>query len=273
MFELTEQQKKFFDTFGYLVFKGLFAEEIRKISAVFDSVFHEYANDVVDWNHRAHGNEKRKFLAQFIDRNEYLSALLDDHRMLGIYKGLLGEEFIYRGSDANIFECSTCWHSDTYGALLKYRNVKLAFYLEPLNAENGCFRVLPGSQHFGDKFSNKLQSFLGKGDSLVDGLGLQDSEVPAQVIPTEPGDVLAFDFRVKHATCFGSDHTRRMFTVCAAEKVKDEDVPLFRQKIAEAGKLGVKSYYGDAVVRTANSQRMVHLQQCLENEDALVKGC
>lgn len=269
MFQLNEAQKKFFDTFGYLVLKGLFAREIGAISSAFDRTVSRYPEDLVDWRHRAHGNEHRLFMAQFIDRDEYLSALLDDERILGIYKGLLGDNFIYRGSDANIFECSTCWHSDTYGALLKYRNVKLAFYLESLSADSGCFRVLPGSQHFGDRFSNKLQSFLTKGDSLLDDLGLQDHEVPAQVIATEPGDVLVFDFRVKHATCFGGDRTRRMFTMCAAERIKEEDIPLFRQKISEASKLGIKSCYGKEMIRTAGPERIVHLQQCLENEDAL----
>ncbi len=271
MFVLSEQQKKFFETFGYLVFKGLFSKEANKISEVFDCVFSKGLEDVIDWKHRAHANEKRQFLTQFIDRDEYLSSLLDDERILGIYKGLLGEDFIYRGSDANLFECGTCWHSDTYGALLKYRNVKMIFYLDSLAADSGCFRVLPGSQHFGDKFSNKIQSFLKKGDSLVDDLGLQDHEVPAQVIPTEPGDLVVFDFRVKHATCFASHRQRRMFTICASERLKEEDIPLLRQKIAAAGagEFGLKSYYGSAMVRTASPQRMVHLQQCLENEDAL----
>jgi hypothetical protein len=60
-----------------------------------------------------------------------------------------------------------------------------------------------------------------------------------------------------------------MFTMCAAEKVQDEDMPAFRELIAAAGKLGVKSYYGEAMVRTATPERMLHLQQCLDNQDAL----
>jgi ectoine hydroxylase-related dioxygenase (phytanoyl-CoA dioxygenase family) len=272
MFSVTEEQKKFFDTFGYLVFKGLFSNEIEKISTNFDKTIEVNKADIVDWKHRAHHNENRLFMAQFIDRDAYLSALLDDERILAIYKALLGDDFIYRGSDANIFECSTCWHSDTYGALLKYRNVKLAFYLESLDAENGCFRVLPGSHHFGDRFANKLQAFLKKNDSYLDDLGLQDWEIPATIIPTEPGDVLAFDFRVKHATCFGGNHKRRMFTMCAAEKIRDEDIPVLRERIAESSKFGFKSYYGQAMVQTADANRMKHLQQCLENEDALFSG-
>jgi hypothetical protein len=38
MFKLTEEQKRFFDTFGYLVFKGLFADEAQEISSHFDRV-------------------------------------------------------------------------------------------------------------------------------------------------------------------------------------------------------------------------------------------
>ena len=182
---------------------------------------------------------------------------------------MLGDDFIYRGSDANLFDCGTCWHSDTYGALLKYRNVKISFYLEKLQADNGCFRVLPGSQHFGDKFANKLQAFLKKNDSYIDDLGLEDYEIPATIIATEPGDVIVFDFRVKHATCYASKHRRRMFTICAAERLRDEDIPALRELIAAAGKMGVKSYYGEAMVRTANPARMLHLQQCMDNQDAL----
>ncbi len=269
MFELSEGQKRFFETFGYLVFKGLFAPEAKEISRVFDNTMEQFSGELIEWRHRAHANQRRQFLTQFIDRNEYLSALLDDERILGIYKGLLGDDFIYRGSDANLFECGTCWHSDTYGALLKYRNVKIIFYLDPQEADSGCFRVLPGSQHFGDKFANKLQAFLKKNDSYMEDLGLPDDEIPAQIIPTEPGDVVVFDFRVKHATCFASERQRRMFTICAAEKLREEDIPQLRQEIADAGKYGFTSYYGEAMVKTAGSERMRHLQQCLDNEDAL----
>lgn len=269
MFQLSEEQKRFFDTFGYLVLKGLFADDAQKISTAFDQTVEKYSSELIEWQHRAHHNQRRRFLTQFIDRDEYLSSLLDDERILGIYKGLLGDDFIYRGSDANLFDCSTCWHSDTYGALLKYRNVKIGFYLEKLDANNGCFRVLPGSQHFGDKFANKLQAFLKKNDNYVDDLDLKDDEIPATIVPTEPGDIVVFDFRVKHATCFASEHHRRMFTMCAAEKVQGEDMPAFRELIAAAGKSGVKSYYGEAMVRTATPERMLHLQQCLDNQDAL----
>ncbi len=270
MFQLSKEQERFFDTFGYLVFKGLFADEIARIQQAFDDTIAQYQSELIEWRHRAHANEKRQFLTQFIDRNEYLSSLIDDPRIHGIYASLLGDNFSYRGSDANLFECGTCWHSDTYGALLKYRNVKIIFYLDSLAEKSGCFRVLPGSQHFGDKFANKLQAFLRKNDTYMDDLGLSDDEIPCQIIPTEPGDVVVFDFRVKHATCFASGRQRKMFTICAAEHLRDEDIPRLREEIAGSAKYGITSYYGDAMVRTAGSDRMLHLQQCLDNQDALI---
>lgn len=266
---LTKQQQNFFDTFGYVVLKSLFKPEIEKISERFDTIFQEYQDEAVHWQHRAHGYGYRDFIYQFIDRDPYLSSLLDDGRINNLFKSLLGDDYSYRGSDGNIFETNTKWHSDTYGAILTDRNVKLAFYLEPLNAMNGALRILPGSHLFGDKFANKMQASVKKDDSLKDTLGLEDHEVPAQIICTEPGDVIAFDFRVKHATCFAVNNRRRMFTICAAERIKEPDVPRLRELIKRSIDFGVKSYYGEAVVRTATPERMRHLAQCLEHESSL----
>lgn len=269
MTRLTEHQIRFFETFGYLKFEGLFAEDIEKIQQAFTRVIDGASSELLEWRHQAHAGMKRQVLPQFIDRDDYLSSLIDDPRIADIFASLLGDDFIYRGSDANLFDCNTCWHSDTYGALLKYRNVKMIFYLDSLRADSGCFRVIPGSHLFGDYFANRLQAFLKKNDSYQEALGLEDFEVPAQIIPTNPGDLVVFDFRVKHATCFASDKHRRMFTVCAAEKIQDEDIPRLREEIAMGKAYGIKRYYGEAMVRTADAGRMLHLQQCIDNEDAL----
>ena len=268
--QLTEQQIRFFDVFGYLVFPGLFASEISAIQAAFDRVIEGAAQELHEWRHQAHAHQKRQVLPQFIDRDVYLSSLLDDPRIDGIFRSLLGEDYSYRGSDANLFDCNTCWHSDTYGALLKYRNVKMIFYLDALRADSGCFRVIPGSHLFGDQFANRLQALLKKHkDSYVEPLGLEDHQIPAQVVPTNPGDLVLFDFRVKHATCFGESRRRNMFTVCAAERIADEDIPRLRDEIAMGKAYGIQHYYGAAMVETASAARRLHLQQCLDNEDVL----
>lgn len=273
--QLTPQQLTFFDTFGYLVFPGLFAGEIAAIDEAFTRTVQASEAEMIHWQHRAHASEQRRVLPQFIDRDAYLSALIDDPRIDGIFSSLLGEDYSYRGSDANLFDCTTCWHSDTYGALLKYRNVKMIFYLDPLQADTGCFRVIPGSHLFGDAFANGLQACLAKADSFNQDLGLADDEVPCQVVPTRPGDLVLFDFRVKHATWVRDRQhmpRRRMFTICAAERIRDEDIPRLREEIARGAKFGVTRYYGEQMVNTASAGRLRHLQQCLDHEDAIQRG-
>lgn len=271
-YKLSTQQKRFFETFGYLHFPGLFANEIDRIKEEFDRLMAEHKKDVIDWKHQAHRNYMRLALPQFIDRSEYLSGFIDDPRVKNIFTGLLGDDFDYRGSDANVFEHSTVWHSDTYGALFKYLNVKLAFYLDDIDEHTGCFRLIPGSHLFGDRYSGALGKFLEGGDSFRKDLGLEDIDIPCVKLPTKPGDVLAFDFRAKHATCYSADQEirqRKMFTICASERIADEDIPKLRNEIKLAASYGYKSYYGDAMLRTAGPERMVHLEQCLAQDDCL----
>ena len=263
---LTPEQVRFFNTFGYLYFPGLFADRIDKIKEAYHQTLEEHESDIIDWRHQAHGFEKRLMMPQFIDRNAYLSSLIDDERISGLFASLLGDDYSYRGSDANVFNCGTCWHSDIYGALFNYLNVKLIFYLEPINQDSGCLRVIPGSQHQGDVFSNTLVKYLRhSNDSFEPDLSLSDEQVPCQLIQTKPGDVIAFDFRLHHATVF-KGNTRNMFTVCAAEKIQEADLPDLRKQMMGAKSAGYDRYYGNQMVETATPERMKHLQQCLDNE-------
>ncbi len=238
----------------------------------YERTFAQGEKDVIEWTHQAHHGYKRKVLPQFIDRSIYLSSLIDDPRIHNIFSGLLGEDFDYRGSDANIFENSTVWHSDTYGALFKYLNVKLAFYLEEIDEKSGCFRVIPGSHQFGDQFANQLQKMLGENDSLKEPLGLDDIDVPCQILPTKPGDLLVFDFRLKHATCFaGEVKERRSFTICGSQRIADKDIPKLREEMKIAAKFGYRNYYGKQIVATANQERMLHLEQCMAQDDVFLE--
>lgn len=268
-FELNTHQVNFFNLFGYLVLPGLFsADEMAFIAEEYEKTFAAGSKDVIEWKHQAHHGQRRWVLPQFIDRSAFLSSLIDDPRIDGIFRGLCGEDYDYRGSDANKFESSTVWHSDTYGALFKYLNVKLAFYLEEIGEKTGGFRIIPGSHQFGDEFANRLQKMLGENDSLKDTLGLDDIDVPAQILPTQPGDLLVFDFRVKHATCFeGPASPRRSFTICGSQRIGDKDIPKLREEIRVAAKFGYRHYYGEQMMKTATPARLRHLEQCMAQDD------
>ena len=199
-------------------------------------------------------------MPQFIDRDEYLSELLDDPRLNNVFSALCGENYNYLGSDANIFDCGTRWHNDSYGSLAKYINVKALFYLEPLTLDNGALRVIPGSHKLGDKFTNTLSKYLIKADDFEQDLGLKDHEIPCQVIPTNPGDVIVFDYRIKHATCY-KGNCRRMLSIVASEHFQREDLAEFISGQKMTAALGYDTYYQNTILSTASPERMKHLQQ------------
>jgi ectoine hydroxylase-related dioxygenase (phytanoyl-CoA dioxygenase family) len=259
-FALTRQQKNFFDTFGYLVLPGLLKDRMEDISAAFEALYQSNDKDIVDWRHEAHYMKSRQVLLQFIERQPSLSALLEHPAVNGVFSELLGKDYLYRASDGNIFAGDTYWHSDLYGAYFKYRHVKILFYLDHLHENNGAFRAIPGSHLFGDKFANLCERYVWKHEEK---LGLSKEEVPCVTIPTQPGDALIFDYRLKHATN-QTQHPRRMFSICASQRFAEEDLP----KLAELTNMFLNMTNGEVYkpefVANATPAQLSHIDQCLE---------
>jgi hypothetical protein len=67
-------------------------------------------------------------------------------------------------------------------------------YLEPLGAENGALRVLPGS-HLPER--RNIIRALG-------GTGLSATELPSEILATEPGDMILFDEHLFHSSHGGT---------------------------------------------------------------------
>src|SRR5689334_17242012 len=105
--QLTSQQMRFFDTFGYLAFPGLFTTaEIAWITEEFESAIRTVGGG------QQHDGSKRTFMLAPIDRTARLCTLLDDPRLLGIIGGVLGEDFNYASGDGNYYTGDTGWHPD-----------------------------------------------------------------------------------------------------------------------------------------------------------------
>lgn len=259
-FTLTRQQKNFFDTFGYLVLPGLLKSSIGEISAAFDELYRQEDREVVDWLHEAHYMKSRRVLLQFIERQPELAALLEHPVIDGIFSALLGEDYLYRASEGNIFTGDTYWHSDLYGAHFKYRHIKILLYLEPLTENSGAFRAIPGSHLFGDKFANLLERYVWKHE---ENYGLDKDSVPCVTIPTEPGDALVFDYRLKHATSH-TQHNRRMFSICASQRFEQEDMPKLAELVSNFLPLTDGQVYRPEFVADASEKRLKHLSQCVE---------
>lgn len=257
------------DTFGYLVFPGLLSDRIDRIIAEFEGVF---AVQGGGHNGKPHDGTARSCIVPFIDQNEYLSSLVDDPRVDGIFTSLLGEDYNYLGSDGNFYVGDTNWHSDTdWSGKMRGKPprifYKMALYLDPVTATSGALRVVPGSQHYGDEFAEALQATL---RMAPDKLGVLGSQVPAIALESNPGDVVVFNQNTKHSA-WGGSNRRRMFTINCTARYTEEELPLLRNEIGAFARFWIDSVYGDAMLRTAGPQRLVHMQQPLSQQDHLVE--
>ncbi|HYF47985.1 MAG TPA: phytanoyl-CoA dioxygenase family protein [Planctomycetota bacterium] len=251
--QLTAQQKRYFETFGFLKFPGLFAMEIQALIDEFERVFE--ANPGLGIN----GITKHPCIVPFIDQSAMLSRLLDDPRIDGIASGVLGDDFNYVAGDGDLYGGDTQWHSD--GSFQPHlRFIKMAFYLEPLTVATGALRVIPGSHRAGEGFAEAAQAVCASRDHL----GIDGSEVPSVALETRPGDLVVFDHRLKHAS-FGGGTRRRMFTLNLCEHAKTKkQIDVLRTYIRSHAQWWMTSTFGPEMLKPENESRMRHLRQPLE---------
>lgn len=211
---LSEQQLNTFNLFGYLKIPAMLAGEVNLISAAFDNTFTRHEAEVVSWDHVVHANLPRKILPQIADKCPEIRALLKHDKVVGLVTDILGDGYKFIGSDANIYECGTRWHTDIIGLPYNCKNVKLIFYLDPSKINEDCFRVIPGSHFHTDKFAKQLKQHIREPRVNLD---LDVKGIPCQQISTEPGDVVVFDARVWHAVDYAGNR-RRAFSFLFGDK-------------------------------------------------------
>lgn len=252
--QLTQQQKQFFDTFGYLVFPGLFACEIANITAEFGAVFDEKGV--------AHDASKRTCMVPFADQREGLCALLDDARIDGIVSGLLGDDYNYVIGDGNYYSGDTNWHSDGYHMVNTY--LKVAFYLDEVKRDTGALRVIPGSHR--PEFRDWAARGAGSSCALWN---IEGRDVPSVALESQPGDIVVFNHNLMHAA-FGGSTQRRMFTINFCNRVETpEQVQDLKDFIAVHARFWLDHMHGEVMRNTASPQRMRHLEQVMELESHL----
>jgi hypothetical protein len=203
---LTPEQRRFFDTFGFLKLEGLFAADIESITEGFEAVFAkeepwDYLNDL-------HFNQRRQIVPDIAGRSPVLGSLLSDPRTVGVVSSLLGDEYEVRASDGSIFSCDTSWHADTFDAPLTRRHVKISLYLDPLSSDSGAIRVLPGTNFWQTAYATELRRDLDDPSKIQEHLGVAPQDLPSWTIQSRPGDAVVWDFRVIHASFNGSERRR-----------------------------------------------------------------
>lgn len=195
---LTDQQIDQFNTFGFLIFRQAFSPaELATIES-------EYENGLnTAYRHKPFDGSKRYWTTTMGPETPLMTSLLEDARFHVPAQQLYGEDVIGIIADANRYVGHTTWHPDHNTDPTKdCYGVKFAYYLDPVGAQTGALRVVPGSH------KSPLHQEVG---DTIKRSGLDILAVPSYVCDSQPGDVVAFDLRLWHAS-WGGSAGRRMCT-------------------------------------------------------------
>ncbi len=199
---------------------------------------------------------------------ERLSTLLDHPAIVGAAESLLGPEFNYVSSDGGLKRDDSNWHSDgSWSEHPDLRKIKMVVYLEVLDANSGCMRVIPGSHRVGDGFAEGLERHA---KNIAERpFGIDSPEWPSVALATRPGDVVIFNQHLKHSSFFGGIR-RRLFSLIFCEHARSEaQVEQLRKYLLFHIAAWGDTVYGEIMLRNAGAERMSHLRQVLEHQHVI----
>ena len=188
-----DEDVDWFRTFGYLVLRGFFDRD----------VVDELRSEVVRTMLGVHGDRyhERPTMSGMAGHYTCLLGpwaprtveLVDSRRLVRLAERLVAGQVLPSPCDTQgiLYFDHAGWHNDTVPGI---RGVKFVAYLEPVDATSGALRVLPASHRLPEAALRHLRS-----------LDLAVSDVPGQILPTEPGDLIAFDPLLYHASWGGRD--------------------------------------------------------------------
>jgi hypothetical protein len=196
---ITRQHATFFDTFGFIVFRGLLSRnEMARIDDEFERAM------LATRHERGLDNQKR-LSRLFMDQDTpFMASLALDSRFGEAAQLLLQRPVLCIHVAGARYSGDTRWHSDNFE--LAYSGIKFVVYLERLNARNGALRLIPGSH------KNPMWQMSKLTDETDAVFGVQPVEIPSYVFESEPGDVLAFCHALWHAS-FNGGPCRRMLEI------------------------------------------------------------
>ena len=141
---LTPDQIAHFEAFGFLVFRQLF-------SAAEAAVFKEESEQIMA---EARGGgpldeDRWQQVQPFFERRPFLSQVPADDRIYSIGESLFGPDFLLICTEGSLHVGDTPWHGPVLPDTVYLPMVKIAFYMDALEKDTGCLRVIPGTHQPG----------------------------------------------------------------------------------------------------------------------------
>jgi hypothetical protein len=218
---ISPEQKAHFDTFGFLILRQAFTpDEINKITSEADIVLEE----------NSLSKNEGITLDQFVERHPPLLPLLDDDRIQDTITGLLGPGFVWAGSEGQItHHREHGWHPDRPGdeEEVSYLRIKVMLYLDALDKDNGCLRVIPGSHRLPLHTQIEPENRHQHGD-FVKPFDVIGQDIPGFPFECRPGDVMFFCQSLWHGMFNGKDGRRYVALKFAARPTTDKHLASLR---------------------------------------------
>ena len=200
---LTEQQLAHFSTFGFLLLKQAFsATEMAAFTSAAEELWREDPTPAA--------NAERR-LSYFVERQPLLTRMVADDRIHAVVHDLLGDRFIWGGSEGNISNRRDInWHPDRkyyrHGEeeRIHFPQVKVMLYLQKLGKDSGCLRVIPGSPRMPYHKDLAQQEV----DPASRPFGMAAQDIPCHALESEPGDVIFFNHCIWHSVSGGMQGRR-----------------------------------------------------------------
>ena len=196
---ITDTQLKHCQTFGFVILRNVFSNrELEALQDEFDQ------RSAVASKYVPFDGSATRAMSMTSDATPVCASLLEDPRFLGAAEMIYGDALGYT-VEANRYVGDTYWHYDA-GAYAG-TGIKFAIYLHPVRAETGALRVIPTShlKPFHDEIGKWRACDYAwiRLDHQDEATKLIDN-VPGFVCESDPGDVVAFDSRIYHASRGGS---------------------------------------------------------------------
>jgi hypothetical protein len=234
---ITDEHVDHYRTFGFVILRRqLDGHVVERLSAEMDAAFRVALGPRYDERPDS-GGISGHYLPAMSCRSTPVSLQIVE-QLHPVARRLLGSDVLPAPAEAILLFDRAPWHDDTG---FEVTAVKFAAYLEPLDAGNGALRVLPGSH--GDPFAGLARMFDRRVTAQTAADVVQAVErLPSFVCDTEPGDVIAFDLRLLHASIHGRD--RRQWTVTyyrdpvSPEETREVRAALLDEVAADYGSWG-----------------------------------
>jgi hypothetical protein len=191
-----------FNAFGFVVLRQFF--EHQCLAAEIDQVMADGVYISPDC--LAEGVAKFQYIPMMTAKTPNSLLLLD--RAESVAETLLGCAVIPTRAKGVLYSGNTSWHIDS---TLPLASIGVAAYLEPLDADTGALRVIPGS-HL-PEFAEAIRA-IGNAE-------LSSQAYPACVLATEPGDVIFFNEHLFHSSIGGN--TRRQWRADYVSIPRDQE--------------------------------------------------